>query len=124
MDYLIIKKIHMMAAGVSFLGFLIRGYWMLIESKLLSIKATKILPHIIDTILLVSAVILVSLSQQYPFVVNWVTAKIVLLVLYILLGTVALKRGKSKKIRIAAFILSLATISAIFAIASLKPAFS
>ncbi len=97
---------------------------MLIESKLLSIKATKILPHIIDTILLVSAVILVSLSQQYPFVVNWVTAKIVLLVLYILLGTVALKRGKSKKIRIAAFILSLATISAIFAIASLKPAFS
>lgn len=121
--YLIIKKLHMSAAVLSFLGFLLRGYWMMMGSKLLNAKLSRVLPHIIDTILLGSAIYLVFASQMYPFVVNWITAKVVLLIAYILLGTVALKRGKTKKVRVLAFVVSVLTICAIFGIASAKPSF-
>ncbi len=112
----------MTSAVLSFVGFLLRGYWMMMGSRLLNAKLTKVLPHIIDTLLLATAVYLVTATQMYPFVVNWVTAKVILLVAYIVLGTVALKRGKTKKIKIGAFVLSVMTISAIFGIASAKPA--
>ena len=121
MEYLLVKQIHMTAASLSLLGFLIRGFWMYRESPLLQAKLTKILPHIIDTILLVSAIYLVITLQAYPFEVNWITAKVFLLVAYIVVGTIALKRGKTKKIRIVAFIISLLIILSIFAIAAIKP---
>jgi len=121
--YLVVKKIHMSAAVLSFLGFLLRGYWMMMGSKLLNAKPTKVLPHIIDTVLLGSAIYLVFASQMYPFVVNWITAKVILLIAYILLGTVALKRGKTKKVKIGAFVVSVLIICAIFGIASAKPTF-
>ncbi|TQV88427.1 SirB2 family protein [Aliikangiella coralliicola] len=123
MDYYsLAKHIHMTAAGLSFLGFLIRGYWMLTGSGLLYKKPVKILPHIIDTLLLAAAIYLVVVSSQYPFVVNWVTAKVLLLIVYIVAGTIALKRGRTKKKRVAAFFVSVISICAIFAIAATKPA--
>jgi len=120
--YLIVKKLHMSAAGLSFLGFLLRGYWMLSGNVLLRAKLSKVLPHIIDTVLLASAIYLVAVSQYYPFRYNWVTAKLILLVVYIVTGTIALKRGRSKQVRILALMLAIASISAIFALATLKPA--
>ncbi len=110
-------------AGLSLLGFLIRGYWMIVESDFLNKKLVKILPHIIDTGLLVTAIILVMLSRMYPFTVDWVTLKVVLLIVYIISGTIALKRGKNKQQRIMAFAFSLLVILSIFAIASIKPHF-
>lgn len=95
---------------------------MLTGGKLLYAKLTKVLPHIVDTLLLASAIYLVIASQMYPFVINWVTAKLLLLVVYIVLGTIALKRGRSKKTRVASFILAVMTIVGIFGIASTKPA--
>ena len=121
MEYILVKQIHMAAAGLSLLGFLIRGFWMMQESPLLQAKLTKILPHIIDTVLLAAAIYLVITLQAYPFEVNWITAKIFLLVAYIVVGTIALKRGKTKKIRVIAFIVSLLIILSIFAIAGIKP---
>lgn len=119
--YLAIKTIHVSCAIITLFGFLLRGFWMLIESPQLNQKLVKTLPHIIDTILLLSAIILLVLSGQslYPF--NWITLKIIILVLYIVFGTIALKRGKTKQIRIKAFLLSLASITSIFLLAILKP---
>ncbi len=122
--YAVAKHIHMSMAGLSLLGFIIRGYWMLTEHSLLQAKPVKILPHIIDTLLLASAIYLVVILQTYPLVVNWVTAKVVLLIAYIVLGTIALKRGKTKQTRIIAFVLSLLIILSLFAIASVKPGFN
>ena len=119
--YTLVKHIHMGAASLSLLGFLLRGFWMFKESPLLQAKSTKILPHIIDTVLLGAAIYLVVLMQAYPFQVNWITAKLLLLVAYIITGTVALKRGKTKSIRIIAWLVSLAIILSIFAIAAIKP---
>ena len=119
--YTLAKHIHMGAASLSLLGFLLRGFWMFKESPLLQAKLTKILPHIIDTVLLAAAIYLVILLQAYPFQVNWITAKVLLLVAYIITGTIALKRGKTKLIRIITWFISLALIMSIFAIAAIKP---
>jgi uncharacterized membrane protein SirB2 len=119
--YLLIKIVHMSCAMLSAAGFTLRGYWMVTESSLLQSKPSRILPHIIDTLLLVSAIALVVMSRQYPIVVGWVTIKIVLLVMYIVLGTLALKRGKTKQQRMAFLVASLITVAAIFAVAAIKP---
>lgn len=102
-------------------GFTLRGYWMVTESSLLQSKPSRILPHIIDTLLLLSAIALVIMSRQYPIVVGWVTIKIVLLVMYIVLGTLALKRGKTKQQRTGFLVASLLTVAAIFVVAAIKP---
>ena len=121
--YLLFKNLHMACAVLTLLGFSLRGYWMLTESAMLQKKAVKILPHIIDTLLLLSAIMLVIVTGFYPFVVGWVTLKLFLLVAYVVLGTFALKRGKTKQSRTLFFIASLVTVLTIFAIAAIKPGF-
>ena len=96
---------------------------MLQESALLQKKVVKILPHIVDTVLLVSAIALVVMSGQYPWVAAWVGIKIVLLVAYIVVGTFALKRGKTKQQRTLFFAVSIAILLALFAVAGIKPGF-
>jgi uncharacterized membrane protein SirB2 len=111
----------MTCAGLSFLGFIIRGYWMISGSKLLHTKPVKIVPHIIDTVLLLSAVVLEMLSGFYPLKVDWVTLKVLLLVVYIILGTFALKRGRTKPIKIICFVLAIITFLGIYGLAVHKP---
>ncbi|TQV72421.1 hypothetical protein FLL45_17950 [Aliikangiella marina] len=112
----------MLTATLSLVGFLLRGYWMMTDNKLLGAKPVKILPHINDTILLGAAIYLVVITQMYPFVVNWITAKVVLLVVYIVAGVFALKRGKTKQIRSVAFVIAVASVLGMFYLASAKPA--
>lgn len=121
--YLILKNLHMTCAVLTFLGFSLRGYWMLTESAMLQKKAVKVFPHIVDTLLLLSAIMLAVVTGFYPFVYGWVTIKVILLVAYIVLGTFALKRGKTKQSRLVFFIASLAVLLAIFATAAIKPGF-
>ena len=102
-----LKHAHMMFAIISGVLFLLRGTWMLIDSPMLQRKWVKVLPHINDTLLLGFAVVLVVMSGQYPFVHHWLTAKVIALLLYILMGTIAIKRGKTKSIRAAAFVIAL-----------------
>jgi len=120
--FLLVKTIHISSAVISFLGFASRGRLMLKASPWLTSKLIRVAPHVVDTVLLLSAIVLVILSRQYPFAASWLTLKLVLLILYIVLGSIALKRGKTKQIRIAALVLALATISSIFVVAVLKPA--
>ena len=103
-----------MLAVTTLINFVIRGYWMIIDSSLLHSKWVKTIPHVIDTLLLSSAVALMIMAGFYPWFLDWVAAKILLLLLYIVLGTIALKRGKTKAQRIAAFIAALICIGLIF----------
>jgi uncharacterized membrane protein SirB2 len=117
MSYLAIKHIHMTCAALSGSFFLLRGIWMLLDSAMLQRRWVKIAPHIIDTVLLASALAMVVWSSQYPFVQSWLTAKVFALIAYILLGTVALKRGKTKGVRTTAFIAALLVFSYIVKVA-------
>lgn len=77
-------------------------------------------PHVIDTALLASAVTLAVLSGQYPLAQGWLSAKVLALLLYIVLGTVALKRGKTRAVRAGAFAAALACFGYIVAVAVSK----
>ena len=103
MEYLMLKHLHMSFALLSGGLFLLRGVWMLRASSMLGRRWVRIAPHIIDTVLLASAIGLAVWSSQYPFQQGWLTAKVLALVGYIGLGTVALKRGKTPAVRAAAF---------------------
>lgn len=64
----------------------------------------KILPHVIDTVLLASAIVLVTMIQQYSGMNTWLSAKIGGILLYIILGMMALRFGKTRKIKTIAWI--------------------
>lgn len=117
MNYAAIKHVHIACAVLSGSLFLLRGIWALRESAMLQQRWAKVVPHIIDTVLLASALTMVVWSGQYPFVQDWLTAKVFALVIYIMIGTVALKRGKTKTARLCAFICALAIFGYMVAVA-------
>ncbi|RNF28273.1 Invasion gene expression up-regulator SirB [Massilia aurea] len=120
MSYYALKHIHMTFAVLSGALFLVRGLWMLAESKRLQQRWVRIAPHVIDTLLLGSAIGLAVWSSQYPGQSPWLTAKLVALVAYIGLGTVALKRGRTRQVRALAFVGALACFAYILAVAVTK----
>ena len=105
--YLTIKTIHIITVTVTFSLFFIRGLWMLQDSPHLQQKWIKILPHIIDTLLFLSGITLVILIQQYPMVHTWITIKFFAVLTYIILGSIALKFGKTKRIRFVVWLTAL-----------------
>ena len=104
MTALILKYVHVTSAALSISGYLLRGVWMLRESPQLQKKWVRIVPHVIDTVLLGSAILLAITIQQYPFVHGWLTAKVLALVLYIVVGAIGLKYGRTKTIRVGAWV--------------------
>ena len=117
MQYLAIKHLHIACAMLSGSLFALRGFWMLRDSALLQARWVRIAPHLIDTLLLASAVTLALRSGQYPFVQPWLTAKLIALCAYIALGSIALKRGRSKGVRSVAFFAALTTFVYIVSVA-------
>ena len=122
MNYLTIKHLHITFAILSGSFFLLRGLWMLLDSPMLQRRWVKVVPHAVDTLLLASALVLVFWSGQYPFVQAWLTAKVLALIAYIVLGTIALKRGKTKGVRTFALLAALATFAYIVAVALTRQA--
>lgn len=106
--FTILKAIHVACAILSITGFVIRGVWMIRESPWLAKKWVRVAPHIVDTVLLLSAILLALQIRQYPFVHGWLTAKVLALVAYIVIGAIGLKYGNTKKIRIAAWLVAMA----------------
>lgn len=98
-----LKLIHMTCAVLSLVSFILRGIWMMKASPLLQHKIVKISPHIIDTLLLVSAITLAVQFHLSPMVHTWLMAKIIALCLYIALGLVALRFGKTMTVRLTAW---------------------
>jgi len=117
MQYLALKWVHIACAILSISGFALRGTLMLLDSPLLAARFVRIAPHVVDTMLLASALWLAALIGQYPFAQGWLTAKVLALIAYIVLGTVALKRARSKAVRAAAFALALVTAGYIVSVA-------
>jgi uncharacterized membrane protein SirB2 len=123
MDYLGLKHFHMSCAALSGSLFLLRGVWMLRASNLLQAKWVRIAPHIVDTLLLASAIGLAVWSRQYPGQQPWLTAKVGALLGYIVLGSIALKRGRTRGQRLAAFAGALALFAYIVLLAITKRTF-
>ncbi len=116
-DYLALKSLHVGCVALSGLGFLARGVLSLVGSPLLERRWLKIVPHVVDTILLASAIALSLISSQYPLAQDWLTAKVIGLVLYILCGMMALKRDNPLGTRGVFFVTALLIFAYIVSVA-------
>lgn len=118
--YMMAKHLHMTAVGLSILLFVFRFIWSQFDASVLSKKWVKILPHIVDTVLLASAIWLCVILSQYPFVNAWLTFKVVGVVLYIVFGIFALKKAKTTMGKWSFFVAALAVLMATAMVAVTK----
>ena len=118
--YLDIKHLHLSLVTLSGVLFLLRGILMLKSSKALQMKTLRIAPHIIDTGLLIAGVSLAVMLGLKPSETPWIMAKLIALVVYIALGTIAIKRGKTYPIRATAFVAAICTFGYMIAVAVTK----
>ncbi len=118
-DYGTVKAVHTSAVALSLALFVTRGAWRAWSPTMLDVRWVRIGPHVIDTVLLASALWLAwQLPASSPH--GWLAAKIAGLVAYIALGTIALKRGRTSAVRGAAFVAALATFGYIVSVALTK----
>src|SRR5210317_1344923 len=102
--FLPLKYAHLALAIASISGFVLRGFWMMTGSALLGHKAVRITPHLVDTLFLVTGIVLV-LQLSLPVMQSpWLLAKFAGLVVYIILGAIALRRGPTISVRQVAFV--------------------
>ena len=122
--YTTLKLVHMTAAILTISGFVLRGFWMLSDSEKLQHPLVRVLPHIIDTVFLLAGIGLIMTLHLPVLLPGWLQIKIAALLVYIVLGTIALKRGKTKRIRAIAFVLALLTFAYVVGVALSKSAAS
>jgi uncharacterized membrane protein SirB2 len=120
--YLAVKWLHIGCAALSLGGFVARGVLMLRDSPLLATRFARVVPHVVDTMLLASALWLAWRLGQYPFVHGWLTAKVLGLIAYIVLGSVALRRGRTRRARSIALVFALASAAYIVCVALTRDA--
>ena len=119
-DYATVKLVHQGAVVLSITGFVVRGLAALQGARWVRGRAARTLPHLVDTVLLVSAIALVWMLRLSPLEAPWLLAKIIGLVLYIVLGMLALKPGRPEPVRAAAFVAALVTFAYIVSVAVSK----
>ncbi len=115
--YLAVKYLHVACVIVSITGFFLRGWLSFADSPVMDRRWLKWAPHVNDTVLLAAAIGLAVMSEQYPLAQSWLTAKIAGLLAYILLGMLALKPGRPRGVRIAAWLAALVVFAYVVAVA-------
>jgi uncharacterized membrane protein SirB2 len=115
--YLILRSVHIGCAILTITLFVLRGTLMLANSPWQQNVVLRYLPHAVDTVLLTTALMLTTVIHQYPFGAGWLTTKVVLLAVYIVLGSIALKRGRTRRIRAVALVAALGTIGLLVSVA-------
>jgi uncharacterized membrane protein SirB2 len=120
MDYATLKLVHQGAVALSIAGFAARGVAALLEARWVRGRMARTLPHVVDSVLLASAIALAWRLRLNPIDTPWLLAKIVGLLLYIALGMVALRPALPRAIRAAAFIAALLCFAQIAAMARAK----
>lgn len=118
-----IKNIHILTVLLSISGFILRTLWVVRESPKLQQRWVKITPHINDTILLVTGITLAVSVQQYPFIHGWITAKLIALLLYIGLGMMTIRHGRSKQQRVVTGLLAITVFFYMVMVARTKMVF-
>ncbi|USH01777.1 SirB2 family protein [Grimontia kaedaensis] len=103
--YVALKHTHLMFIALSVILFIIRFAWRMMDSKMLEKKWVKVVPHVIDTILLGTGVALIFVTGFYPFTPQgmWMTEKLTCVLAYIALAFVAMKYSQGTMFRLFAF---------------------
>lgn len=117
--YLLLKHLHLTFVVLSFLLFLVRGILMLRHSPAINNKLLKITPHIVNTFMIISGIAIAVYLNLSPGNSPWLTAKLVGLVVFILLGVFAFK-ARTHKVRLSLWLLALLVFVQIMNIAVSK----
>ncbi len=112
-----VKWLHVGTVVLSGALFFTRGLMVLARSPRANHALLRYASYTIDTTLLAAALALAAMLHQYPFVHGWLTAKVLLLAAYIVLGSLALKRGRNHRVRAASFVAALGVYAAIVLVA-------
>ena len=99
--YPLIKHLHLTFVALSIVLLLLRFFWMMRKSPNFDKKWVKVLPHVVDTMLLLSAAALCVTIAQYPFVNDWLTEKFIAVIAYIIMGFMCFK-GRTKALKFVA----------------------
>jgi uncharacterized membrane protein SirB2 len=124
MTYLVLKYIHTLAAVLTISGFVLRGYWMFAGSAMLQRRVTRTAPHVIDAVFFLAGVGMLWVLQLNPFNQDWLLAKFAGIIAYIVIGSIAIKRGSTMQVRTIAFVAAVATFAYIVGVALTKSPFS
>jgi uncharacterized membrane protein SirB2 len=120
MDYVLLKQAHISFALISIAGFVLRWAWSMKGSRWACHRLTRTVPHVIDTLFLASGLGLAFTIEQYPFVSGWLTAKVIGLLAYILLGMAAMSTRIPRSVRVAGFLAAVSSFAWIVSVARLK----
>lgn len=112
-----IRNVHIWAVVLSGSLFALRGLGMLAGARWPQAAALRYLSYSIDTVLLTAALMLVAILPAAMFANGWLTAKLVLLVAYVVLGVYALRRGRTPRLRAGCYAAALLAFVAIVGIA-------
>ena len=115
--YLQLRHAHITFAVLSVTIFTVRGLLMLAQSRHVNSPWLKYASYTVDSLLLTAALMLTTVIHQYPFQTGWLTMKVALLVVYVVLGTLALKRGRTQTIRVVALVAAWLTVAFLFTVA-------
>ncbi|MDH3469143.1 MAG: SirB2 family protein [Gammaproteobacteria bacterium] len=116
-DYALLKVVHVACVVLSYILFFVRGIWLIAGSERTRRLSIRILPHVVDTILLASAIGLVLVTRQFPGTHDWLTAKVCALVLYIIIGMIAFRFARRRSLQIAAWVIAQVVFLYIVAVA-------
>ena len=120
MDYAAWKLLHQGAVALSITGFVARGLGSFTQAAWVRRRVARTAPHVVDTLLLLSALVMAWTLRLTPGNAPWLTAKIAGLLLYIGLGLLALRPGRPLPLRIAAWAAALAVFGWIVSVAITK----
>lgn len=112
-----IKLVHVVCVLLSGALFLLRGLGVLAGARWPMRLPVRLASYTIDTVLLTAALMLMTIVHQYPFVHHWLTVKVVLLVVYVVLGSFALKRAKTRRARLGFYLAALLVFAFILSVA-------
>jgi uncharacterized membrane protein SirB2 len=115
--YLTLRHIHITCAILSIALFAMRGLLMIAGLPPPQSRVLRLLPHVIDTVFFTSALVLTTIVHQYPFVNGWLTMKVGLLTAYVVLGSIALRAGRPRAVKITAFVAALLVVSFLASVA-------
>jgi uncharacterized membrane protein SirB2 len=112
-----IKFVHVAAVLASGALFLLRGLAMQLGATWYMAAPLRYISYTVDTVLLTAALMLSSIIRHYPFMHGWLTVKVMLLIVYVVLGSFALKRGRTRRTRTAYWIAAIGVYLMIISVA-------